>query len=284
VQLVAVLMATLSFAHTEPAVTVNGVRAIERDELARWTRAVKQERRALDILIRSAWFEGEAREQGIVVTARQVRARLRAEGNRPAPNGLTRADVVKRQRAELFAETIRERIGTMAAQSVTQEQIDAYVQAHPRTEPETRSFRVILTRSERTARRATRALKAGVSWRTVARRYSLDEASARQGGLQPPVTRDLLPARLRRAAFGAERGELVGPIRTQFGYHVLRLVEIVPEHPTPLKTQRAAAWEVLAGEAQQNALEAADAAFTAKWRPRTVCAPDLAGHRGCGTT
>jgi foldase protein PrsA len=279
VQSVAVLMAALSFAQTEPAVTVDGARVIERAELSRWTRAAKHERRALDILIRSAWFEGEAREQGIVVTARQVRARLRAEGNRPAPNGVTRADVVKRQRAELFAETIRERIGTAAAQSVTQEQIDAYVQAHPRTEPETRSFRVIVAATHRGAKRAKRALKAGVSWRTVAARYSLDEASARP---QPPVTRDVLPARLRRAAFEAGRGELIGPIRTQFGHHVLKLVAIVPAHPTPVKTQRAAAWEVLASEAQQHALEAADAALTAKWRARTLCAPDLAAHRDCG--
>ncbi len=284
--LIAALMVTLATAQDEPAVTVTApdrTTTIERSELARWTRPARGESKALNMLIRSAWFEGEAREQGIVVTARRLRARLRAEEDETPP-GLTRQDFVGYMRSLMASEALMERVGTAAAQSVTQEQIDAYVHAHPRTEPEARSFRAVLTRTERTARRAKRALRAGVSWRTVVRRYSSDDAFARRGGLHPPVTRDILPIRLRKAAFEASKGELIGPIRTQFGYHLVKVVKIVGEHPTPLETQRAAAWEVLASEAQQTALETFDAALTAKWRARTVCAADLAAHRDCGNT
>ena len=150
---------------------------IERSEVARWTKSAKRQSAALDVLIRSAWFEGEARELGIVVTARQVRERLRAEADE-TPRGLTRQDLVDYMRAQLAAEAIRERIGTAAAQSVTPAQIDAYVQAHPRTDPEQRTLRVVQATSERNARRATAALKRGATWRTVARRYSVDDASA----------------------------------------------------------------------------------------------------------
>ena len=39
------------------------------------------------MLIRSAWIEGEARERNVVVTARQVRERLRGEADaRRAPD------------------------------------------------------------------------------------------------------------------------------------------------------------------------------------------------------
>ena len=107
---------------------------------------------------------------------------------------------------------------------------------------------------------------------------------AGQPGRLRKVTRDALPARLRRPAFEASKGRLLGPIRTRFGYYVAEVVEIVPERPTPLKTQRAAAWEILAGEAQQQALLAYDSALISKWRPRTICAADLADHRFCGNS
>ena len=201
--------------------------------------------RRSDVLIRSAWFEGEARELGIVVTAKQVRERLRAEGG-DTPTGLTRQDLVEYTRALLAA---RGDPGADpdggGAERHASEQIDAYVQAHPRTDPEQRTLRrSSRPTSERNARRAMAALKRGATWRTVAKRYSIDTASVRKGGLQPPVARDLLSARLGRIVFTAKQGQLLGPIKAPDGHLVLKVVAIEPEHPTPLETQRAAAWEV----------------------------------------
>jgi hypothetical protein len=264
-------MATLAAAVTVTAPDRTTV--IERSELTRWTKSAKRRNAALDVLIRSAWFEGEARELGLVVTAKHVRDRLRAEVDE-TPRGLTRQDLVEYMRSQLAAEAIRERIGTAAAQSVTPAQIDAYVQAHPRTEPEQRTLRVVRATSGRNARRATAALRRGATWRFVARRYAVDDESA---GRAREVTRDMLPAPVGRAAFEAQQGSLL-----QVGRYVVKVVAIAPEHPTPLKTQRAAAWEILASEAQQNALTAYETALITKWRPRTICAPDLAAHRDCG--
>ena len=50
----------------------------------------------------------------------------------------------------------------------------------------------------------------------------------------------------------------------------------------PRAQQEALAWETLAGEAQQRALDEFNAQFTAKWRQRTVCAPEYAAHADCG--
>ncbi len=282
-QLLAALAATLAVGQGEPAVTVttpDRTTVIERGEVTRWTKAVDRQSVALTTLIRSAWFAGEARELGIVVTAKQVRERLRAETDE-TPEGLTRQDLVSYLRARLATEAIRERIGTAAAKSVTPEQIDAYVQAHPRTDPEQRTIRAIVATNARNARRAKAALERGATWRTVAKRYSIADG---RGGLQPPVTRDLLPSRVGRAVFTAKRGQLLGPIQTPDGHFVVKVVAIEPEHPTPIETQRAAAWEVVASEAQQQALTAYEQAITNKWRPRTICAPDLAAHRDCGNT
>ena len=76
----------------------------------------------------------------------------------------------------------------------------------------------------------------GATWRTVIKRYS--------GGLRRDATRDDLPARVGSAAFAAERGRLIGPIRSGGEHYVFKVIGIEPEHPTPLKTQQAAAWEI----------------------------------------
>ena len=196
------------------AVTVsapNATTVIDRSDVAHWTRWRKD---ALGVLIRSAWIEGEARERNVVVTAKQVRERLRGE-----PRGkLSRADLVWRTKVRMLDEAMREPVLTAAAQSVTQPQIDAYVQAHPRTDPEQRTLRIVEADTERDARRAKAALTRGATWRAV-------------GGRRRTVTRDELPARVGRAAFTAERGQLL-----RVGTYVLKVIAIEPEHPTPLKT------------------------------------------------
>jgi foldase protein PrsA len=244
------------------AVTVSaptGATVIDRSDVAHWTRLRED---PLGVLIRSAWIEGEARDRNVVVTAGQVRERLRGEPR----GGLSRADLVWRTKVRMLEQAMREPLLTAAAQSVTQEQIDSYVQAHPRTDPEQRTLRMVVTDTERDARRAKAALTRGATWRAV-------------GGRRRTVTRDELPARVGRAAFTAERGQLL-----RVGTYVIKVTAIELEHPTPLKTQNAAAWEILASEAQQNALTAYETALTGKWRPRTICAEDLAAHRDCGNT
>ena len=57
---------------------------IERERRRAVDEGRERERVALKVLIRSAWFEGEARELGIVVTAEQVRARTERRGRREA--------------------------------------------------------------------------------------------------------------------------------------------------------------------------------------------------------
>jgi hypothetical protein len=243
VQLVALMAAVTVSAPTGPTV-------IDRSDVAHWTRLRKD---PLGMLIRSAWIEGEARERNVVVTAAQVRERLRGQPR----GGLERADLVWRTRIRMLEEVMREPVLTAAALSVTQEQIDAYVRAHPRMDPEKRTVRILVADTEREARRAL--------------------ARGGAGGRRRTVTRDELPARVGRAAFTAERGQLV-----RVGRYVVKVIAIEPARPTPIKTQNAAAWEVLSSEAQLHALAADAQALIAEWRPRTICAPDLAAHRDCG--
>ncbi len=66
-------------------------------------------------------------------------------------------------------------------------------------------------------------VQAGVDFGEAARRYSQDPATAKKGGSLGEMEHGAIPASLDRAFMDMEVGEVVGPIRSGTGYHILRL-------------------------------------------------------------
>ncbi len=88
--------------------------------------------------------------------------------------------------------------------------------------------RHILVESEGEAQAALLELQNGADFAEVAAARSIDTGSAEQGGDLGCVGRGRLVPEFEDAAFAAAPGELVGPVQTQFGYHLI----IVDEHKT----------------------------------------------------
>ncbi|MCW5593878.1 MAG: SurA N-terminal domain-containing protein [Burkholderiales bacterium] len=63
----------------------------------------------------------------------------------------------------------------------------------------------------------------------VARRESKDPGSAPQGGDLGFFARGAMVKPFEDAAFGAKKDEIVGPVRTDFGWHVIRVTDVKPE-------------------------------------------------------
>ncbi|HNW43256.1 MAG TPA: peptidylprolyl isomerase [Elusimicrobiales bacterium] len=59
----------------------------------------------------------------------------------------------------------------------------------------------------------------------AAAKYSEDAESARNGGDLGYIVKGMLPAELEKTAFGLQVGEISQPMRTKFGWHILRLEE-----------------------------------------------------------
>lgn len=256
---------TTPAAATQPVVTVTSpawTTTVTDETLARWTASRRGE--ALTLLIASAWTAGEAVDRGVTVSGRAIR-----EQAEPDPD-LTRADELLLARTDLLSARIRDQITQPAAQSVTPEQIEAYVQANPRTDPERRRARVLETRSRAQAKRALKALRRGLTWSSAARRYG-------PGGTLRTVDEGTELSRHEQALFRAQKGELA-----RYGTHVFKVTRVTPARPASLKVQRAQAWEILSSEAQLRALDAFQVELRAKWLPRTVCAPVIAAHPDCG--
>ena len=160
--------------------------------------------------------------------------------------------------------------------------MDAYIAENgPIERPEHRDLRLVLTNRRAEAQQARSALERGATWKQVARRYSVDDASKRRGGRLPAQAEGTLDKRLDRAVFRARKGRLVGPVKTRYGYYVFTVTRVTPASVMPAKEHRRLVGEHLRSEAGQQALETFITAFTATWRSRTVCAPAFDWFRDC---
>jgi peptidyl-prolyl cis-trans isomerase D len=70
--------------------------------------------------------------------------------------------------------------------------------------------------------------KAGKDFAALAKQYSQDPGSADKGGDLGWADRNQFVGPFADALFGMSAGELRGPVKTQFGYHIIRLDEIQP--------------------------------------------------------
>lgn len=81
--------------------------------------------------------------------------------------------------------------------------------------------------------------KAGEPFADLARSNSADTGTAEQGGDLGVVLQSQYPGALGDAIFSMQPGEISDPVRSDFGFHVLQMNEIVPGGPLPLDQVRA---------------------------------------------
>ena len=83
-------------------------------------------------------------------------------------------------------------------------------------------------------------VRAGGSFEELARQYSKDGGTAAQGGDLGTLTRTQMPDELGDEIFSMSTGDIVGPLKSDFGFHIVRLDEILERGPLPLEQIRAA--------------------------------------------
>lgn len=87
----------------------------------------------------------------------------------------------------------------------------------------------------------------------LAKSKSADPGSARQGGDLGFFQKGMMVPEFDNAVFSGKKGDLVAPVKTQFGYHIIKIVDIKPAQAKPLKEVRA---EIEALYQQQAAIRA----------------------------
>ena len=238
---------------------------------------------ALGGLILDDWLIGGAAEEGVSVSARQVRQRLeslqRIGHNQAllarnlAAQGRTMADHVHEIRIEMLAEGIRKAIARKTSH-LSRAQIVGYYDQHKQAfgVPQRRDFHIVGAASEAEAEHAKREIASGKSFATVVKKlpseaqpiYSMD------GLVVGYESGEYHQIPLNRAIFAASPHVLSGPVGVSGGYYVFEVTRVHAAQQKSLAQSQAAIEKTLPTELFNAALTA----FISAWRARSISTTD----------
>ncbi len=237
----------------------------------------------LQLLISFQWLEGEAEEQGLEVTDAEVKKSFEQQKKQSFPkekdyqqfletSGQTEEDLLYRVRLSVLTNKLQQSIIKDEGKPTDAEIEEYYEENKERfAQPERRDLRIVLTKTEARANEAKRALNGGGSWNAVAKRFSIDQASKDQGGVLLAVAKGQQEKALDEAVFRARKGQLVGPVKTQFGWYVFKVQKVTAASQQTLKQATPTIKQLLASQNQQKALDTFVKDFTARWKEKTEC-------------
>lgn len=252
---------------------------------------IRQQTMAL--LIQAIWFEKEAKDLGVTVTDADVQRVLTQTRRQSFPrrgdyerflrtSGMTDRDVLFRLRINELGTAISRKIERSAG-DVSDAQITAYYNRNRAqfAVPERRDLEIILTRTEAQANAAKRAIESGTTWAAAARRFSTDALSKGNGGRLAGVARGQQDRALDTAAFGARRGVIVGPVRGQFGWYIVRVTGVTPGRQSTLAEARTQISELLRQQNSTRKLTEFGREFQTRWSKLTNCRREFVIDQFC---
>jgi foldase protein PrsA len=238
----------------------------------------------LGFLIRSTWLDQEAEKMKVNVTDKEVQKQIDDIKKQQFTQkgsyekflqtaGLTNEDVLFQQRVRELQNKITQKI-TKGKDKVTDAQIADYYNKHKSqfATAERRNVRIVLTKTKSSAQQAKRALTSGQSWKSVAKKYSIDQQSKNKGGeLEGGVSKGQQEKALDTAIFGAKKGKITGPVKTQFGWYVFEVEKVTKGKQQSLEESKANIKQQLASQQQQNALKKFGDDYRKRYKAETDC-------------
>jgi foldase protein PrsA len=237
----------------------------------------------MSFLISSDWILGEASDQGLKASPAEIQTRLNQIKQQQFPqpgafnkflvsSGMTFTDILFRTKLIVLSDKLRSKIikgkGTVSSAQIAR----YFAQNKSRyAQPERRDLRIILTKTQKAAKKAKRALVNGQSFKSVAKKFSIDQATKNQGGALLGVARGQQEKTLDDAVFSAKVGKLTGPIKTTFGYYVFRVEKVIPASQQNLAQATPEIRALLSQMGQQQALTTFIRHYQVKWKSRTNC-------------
>jgi parvulin-like peptidyl-prolyl isomerase len=194
-------------------------------------------------LVEQAQFEIAAEELDITVTDEELEQRLdelkeqyfngddAAYQEELEKQGLTEEQVLKDLRTRMLSEKIFEEV--TGDVQVSDADVEAYYEENKTQfeQPASREVRHILVKNKAKANQIHNQLENGGNFAKLARQFSQDPASAKEGG-NFMAQKGATVAPFDEVAFELETGELSEPVKTQFGWHIIEAVGDVEEATT----------------------------------------------------
>jgi foldase protein PrsA len=244
-------------------------------------------REVMQFLIQGEWVIQETNARGIDVKDAEIEKTLEDQKSQAFQNekaykefltnsGMTEEDVLYRVELSELQQKLTQDV-TKDAKKVSDEEIESYYEKNKKrfAQPERRDLRVVLTKTEAKANQAKRALDNGQSFKSVVKRYSIDEASKSQNGLLPAVSEGQQEKAFDEAIFAADRNTVEGPVKTQFGWYVFEVEKVTPASQQSLEQSKDTIRNLLRSQREQKALDDFIKQFREDYKNETDCADDF---------
>lgn len=189
------------------------------------------QRGVLGRLILAEVYDAAARDLEVVVTDKEVADNVAQIEQRlggrdqllqaAASQGIVEEEIAPFVRSGMLNEAVSAAL--VADVEVTDAQLQAAYDAN-RTRYELAEAAHILVDTEAKARAVLARVRAGEDFATLARTFSIDPGSKDAGGNLGKNPRGTFFAPFEEAVFAAKVGEVVGPVQTEAGFHLIRVI------------------------------------------------------------
>ena len=134
-------------------------------------------------------------------------------------------------------------------------------------QPERVHARHILVSGDETLEKVKAELKAGKSFDVVAKEFSIDPGSAVKGGDLGEFPKGVMVKEFEEAAFALKNpGDVSEPVKTQFGWHIIKLEEHIAESSMPFEQVKPQILQELREQKTQETLEAKSKELEEKYK------------------
>ena len=154
---------------------------------------------------------------------------------------------------------------------VTDKEAQEYYQNHKEefeTEKQVRA-RHILVKDKAQAQKILKELQNGADFAQLAKKYSIDKATAEKGGELGFFTRKDVVKPFSDVAFSLKPGQLSPVVKTPFGYHIIQVEEVKPARQKSFDEVKNEIKSQLLQEKRQEAFNRLIAKIEKKWKVET---------------
>ncbi|NLY46612.1 MAG: foldase [Tissierella sp.] len=190
----------------------------------------------LDVLVADKIMQAEVEKQGIVVTDEEIEEDFEemkgfygtdeALNNELDNYGLTTEDVKRNIKSNLQIERLLE-----PYMDITDEEIAQHFEENKAGFGQEEQVKAshILVETEELALEVKAKIDAGEDFAELAKEYSTDEANSEQGGNLGYFAESKMVKEFSDVAFSLEVGEISDPVKTNFGYHIIKVEDKMEE-------------------------------------------------------
>lgn len=231
-------------------------------------------RQAMQFLVQREQFEQKAEELGLTISESDVEKQMQTiKSQYFGKNGKCDAACEKKYRAEIKKqgvtnEQVREDVRASVVQNkiyekvtagvtVSDQDVEEYYKKNKQNyiQPASRDVRHILVKKKALAESLYQRASSGENFAALAKKYSTDPGTKKQGG-KLPISKGRQVPEFDKAAFALETGEISQPVKTSYGWHVIvALTGIKKQKVTPLSEVKPAIRQQLLQQEKTDAMK-----------------------------